>query len=238
MLEHRIDKSHVCMTEGAESRTGDIWKAARKYPRVSITIPVEVREGNALRITNTLNLSVGGVLLQPQPEPPPIGTQLQLLLNLPSGYSVAANAKVIHLTTTAKVVRVMGSAIGLQFVDMNEDSRVALSRFLRRMIVYIRRGVRLTSRMHVTVRRIAAPDSAIEMAETIVISRHGGLLTTRARFDADDEIFLWWPEGKRGATACIVHRRATGNAGIIEMGFEFNQEANFWGLDFPEEGRL
>jgi hypothetical protein len=225
------------MIHSSEPQTGDLWKTARKHPRVSITIPVEVRVGKAKTITNTLNLSVGGMLLQPQNEPPALGTEVRLLFNLPTGYSVAASAKVVHLTTSAKVVHLMGSAIGLQFTDIDEDSRMVLSRFLRRMIVYIRRGVRVTRRMHVTVRGIASPESAIEMAETIVISRHGGLLSTRARFEADDEIFLWWPDGKRGTNARVVHRRATGAAGLMEIGFEFLQDFNFWGLDFPEESR-
>jgi len=53
----------------------------------------------------------------------------------------------------------------------------------------------------------------------------------------DAEILIWWPEGKRGITARVVHRRASGTAGLLEIGFEFLQDINFWGLDFPEEER-
>jgi hypothetical protein len=99
-------------------------------------------------------------------------------------------------------------------------------------------GVRLTRRMHVTVRKPAEPQSAIQMADTIAISRHGGLLSTYARFDVGDEMFLWWPDGKRGIIARIVHRRHAATAGLNEIGFEFLHTVNFWGLEFPEESNI
>jgi len=77
-----------------------------------------------------------------------------------------------------------------------------------------------------------------ELAETIVISRHGGLVSTRARLAMNDEVLVWWPDGRRGASARVVHRHPTGAAGLVEVGFEFLQEMNFWGLDFPEETQL
>ena len=213
------------MNPGLEIQT-DIWVSARKYPRVSISIPVELRVGGTRTLTNTLNLGMGGLLLQPQERPLPIGTQVSILFNLPTGHSISTAATVVH---------VMGSAVGLQFVDLEEASRMVLSRFLRRMLNYVRRGVRLTRRMHVTIRRSGSPESVFEMAETIVISRHGGMLSTRASFVVSDEVLIWWPEGKRGASARIVHRRASGTAGLLELGFEFLQDANFWGLEFPDE---
>jgi hypothetical protein len=226
------------MTLGSDLHPPDIWETARKYPRVSLTLPVELHVGEMKIATNTLNLSVGGMLLQPQRKPLTLGTEVQLQFNLPTGQAIAARAKVVHVTTTAKVVHLMGSAIGLQFTDLDEPARLVLSQFLRRMITYARRGVRVRRHMHVTVRRTAASESAIEMADTIVISRHGGLLSTHAVFNANDEIFLWWPDGKRGATARVVHRRHTGTPGLVEMGFEFLQDFNFWGLDFPQETQL
>lgn len=187
------------MIPSSEPQTPDIWKKARKYPRLSLTIPVEIRFGNVTTVTNTLNVSAGGMLLQPQNEALPLGAEVRLLFNLPTGHSISATAKVVHLTATGKVVHLIGSAAGVEFVDLDEGSRIALSRFLQRMITYIRRGVRVTRRMHVTIRPVVSPESASEVAETIVISRHGGLLSIRARFAVDDELFVSWPDGKRGA---------------------------------------
>ena len=229
--------AHV-MLPGPESRNHEIWQTARKYPRVSITLPVEVHFGNLKTLMNTMNLSAGGMLLQPQAKPIPVGSEVGLRFNLPTGYSVSTSAKVVHLTTSAKVVHVRGAAAGLQFLGMKEESRVALSRFLRRMIVYVRRGVRVTRRMHVTIRPVGSPEHVSELAETIVISRHGALACTRGHFAVDDQIFVWWPDGRHGARARVVHRYATGTAGLMEVGFEFLQETNFWGLDFPEESQF
>jgi hypothetical protein len=226
------------MNDGSDLHPPDIWKTARKYPRLSLTLPVELQVGETKIATNTLNLSAGGMLLQPQRKPLALGTEVQLQFSLPTGHAIAARAKVVHVTTTAKVVHLMGSAIGLQFIEVDEAARLALSQFLRRMITYVRRGVRVKRQMHVTVRRTAAPESAIETADTIVISRHGGLLSPHATFKANEEIFLWWPDGKRGTTARVVHRRHTGIPGLLEMGFEFLQNINFWGLDFPQETEL
>ena len=226
------------MVQGLEPTLQEVWKTARKYPRVSLTIPVEVRFGNLTTITNTLNVSAGGMLLQPQTQSLPLGSELRLRFNLPTGHSISATGKVVHLTTTARIVHTMGTAAGVQFTNLDEVSRMALSRFLQRMITYVRRGVRITRRMHVTIRPVGSPESVSEMAETIVISRHGGLLSTRGRFAVGDEIVLWWLDGKRGTSARIVHRHSSGTAGLTELGFEFLQDFNFWGLDFPEQEQL
>jgi len=72
------------------------------------------------------------------------------------------------------------------------------------------------------------------MAETVVLSKHGGLMVTRARFALGAIIYLHWPGGRRGAYVRIVHRREEGAGGLAELGFEFTQEINFWGLNFPD----
>jgi hypothetical protein len=76
-----------------------------------------------------------------------------------------------------------------------------------------------------------------EMAQTILISRHGGLLVTRAKFRADEQIYLWSPAHKRGSFATIVSRNIRGIDGLAEMGFRFNNDENFWEVDFPEENQ-
>ena len=67
------------------------------------------------------------MLLQPQRKPLALGTEVQLQFSLPTGHAIAARAKVVHVTTTAKVVHLMGSAIGLQFTEVDEAARLALS---------------------------------------------------------------------------------------------------------------
>ena len=48
---------------------GDIWRAARKHPRIALSLPVQLHVGDDNIATNTLNLSVGRMLLQPQQKP-------------------------------------------------------------------------------------------------------------------------------------------------------------------------
>ena len=180
-------------------------------------------------IVNSQNVSMGGMLLEWLRLPLQVGTEIRVLFNLPTGHSVSSVADVVHTGN---------SALGIRFRELEDPARMALSRFLRRMITYTRRGARITRRMHVTIRRIDSQESAFELAETIVISRHGGLLSTRAHFAPNDQIFLWWASGKRGTNARIANRRPSGTAGLVEMGFEFLQNFNFWGIDFPEEADL
>jgi len=144
------------MPPGSPPQAVDLWTSARKYPRVSLSLPVELSFAGRKTLTTTLNVSLGGLLLQPQGDPLPLGVEVSVQFNLPTGHSIATEAKVVH---------VMGSAVGLQFAALDEGSRMALSRFLKRMLNYVRRGVRLTRRMHVTIRGTASRESAFEMAE-------------------------------------------------------------------------
>jgi len=207
-------------------QSADLWETARRFPRVPLTMPVEVWMPNMATIASSHNVSMGGMLLEWRRPPIAAGTEVHVLFNLPTGHSVSTLAKVVHAG---------GATLGVQFVDLEEPARMALSRFLRRLMTYTRRGARLTRRMHVTIRGVDSPACAFEMAETIVISRHGGLMSTRAHFFLGDQVFLWWPDGGRGTNVRVVNRRATGTAGLVELGFEFVQDFNFWGIDFPDD---
>lgn len=207
-------------------QSAELWETARRFPRVLLTIPVEVWMPNMATIASSHNVSMGGMLLEWRRPPIEVGTGVHVLFNLPTGHSVSTPATVVHAG---------GATVGVQFVDLEEPARMALSRFLRRVMTYTRRGARLTRRTHVTIRGVDSPACAFEMAETIVISRHGGLMSTRAHFFLGDQVFLWWPDGGRGTNVRVVNRRATGTAGLVELGFEFVQGFNFWGIDFPDD---
>ncbi|MFQ5817497.1 MAG: hypothetical protein ACE5H2_06015 [Terriglobia bacterium] len=99
---------------------------------------------------------------------------------------------------------------------------------------YRRRYGRIARRLNVILRwRDLAGNSHEEAAETVVLSRHGGLLLCRTRFKPGEEAFLWWPERQRGAQMRIVYRRIGGTEGLVEAGFEFVDIENFWGIEFP-----
>jgi hypothetical protein len=158
----------------------------------------------------------------------PRGTEIVLRFNLPNGFYVETPARVAHAKS--------GYGMGLEMLGLTQEAREEISELARRIIGYTRRGSRLPRQFNVMMQKSAQQgDVEGEMAQTILISRHGGLLVTRARFKADESIYLWSPHHKRGSFATIVFRSVRGIDGLAEMGFRFNNDENFWGVDFPEE---
>ena len=202
--------------------------AARRYPRVPVQTPTELCIGNLSTLGEAQNLSLGGLLLHAS-RALECGTEVTVRFNLPTGHSISTRCIVVHAQP--------GNQLGLRFVQLEEHNRRAMAQFIRRMGLYTRRGARITKRLHVTLRAANAVPALPEMAETVALSRHGGLLVTRARLATGDVVHLWWPEAKRGAKARIVHRRISGTAGLLELGFEFIDESNFWQLEFPSQNQ-
>ncbi len=174
----------------------------------------------------TQNVSLGGLLME-VPHQLPEGLELDLLFNLPTGHTVSTHAMVVH--TPSK------KCYGVKFTCLEDPCRTWLALFVQKLIDYVRRGVRVSKRMHVTLRSTQFEKASEELGETVVLSRHGGLLITRARFAVGSVVYLWWPGKKRGAYVRIAHRRDEGADGLTEIGFEFTQDSNFWGLSFADE---
>ncbi len=198
-------------------------ESAAKFPRVSLDTPVEVRTPNSTLMARSADVSIGGLLIR-TPHLFAPGTQLVVRFNLPEGHSITSKAKVVHTTGE--------SAMGLEFVQLQPEDRDILADFTFKMLQYVRRGGRLAQRYYLLVRGTTT-DSQQEVAETVLVSRHGGLLVCRAAFKFGEHIFLWWPEKNRGAEAKIVFRQLKGPDGLTELGFEFHDTDNFWELEFP-----
>ncbi len=101
---------------------------------------------------------------------------------------------------------------------------------------YRRRGARIALRLTV-VFRWEDPGGGFheELAETVLLSRHGGLGLCRARLKAGEEAFVWWPERQREARVRIVFRRIGAIADLTEVAFEFEGPDDFWQISFPSE---
>lgn len=200
-------------------------RPVRMYPRVPVALPVEIEAGKAVQVCESVNLSAGGVLISCK-KPLPSALQFTVRLNLPTGDSIHAPVAVVHHA---------GRGTGLRFLDLGEESRSALAEFTHKMMSFKRRGERMSRRVLVTVsrgdRRLQASE---EMAETIVISRYGGLLVCRAHFAASDSIYVYSPDRRSGAAANVISVQGTGKSGLIEVGFEFAAPDNFWGVDFEQ----
>jgi hypothetical protein len=210
-----------------KSPVGPTWQAPRRYPRFPLQTKVELRVENQILMATTDNVSAGGLLVECDPVLPR-GTEIQLRFSLPNGFYVETPARVAHAKS--------GYGMGLEMLGLTREAREEISELARRIIGYTRRGARLPRQFNVMMQKSAQKgDVEGEMAQTILISRHGGLLVTRARFKADEAIYLWSPAHKKGSFATIVFRNIRGIDGLAEIGFRFNGDENFWGVDFPEE---
>lgn len=165
---------------------------------------------------------MGGLLAQCSKTPPP-AAELKVLFNLPNGTTIV----------TAGVVRhVHGRKIGVQFSSLSPNGWEALEVFTSRMEGYTRRGQRKPKRLHVTLRSTRPEEeNKEEMAETVLLSRNGGLLICRAHFNVDERLRLYWPDKKSTTEIVIVSRRPCGTGDLMELGFEILDATDFWGLD-------
>jgi hypothetical protein len=189
---------------------------------------VDVR-GPKRFLASTANVSLGG-LLATTPETFAPDTQIWVRFNLPSGQTVSTQAVVVHSAP--------GHAMGLRFLGLSAGALDAISHFASRVINHTRRGLRVPRRTHIMLRRSFENTTDAEMAETVLVSRHGGLAICRADFAVDDRLYLWWPERQRGAEVRIIFRHELGSAGLAEVAFEFVDSDNFWEMEFPEPPSL
>lgn len=203
------------------------WNPPRLHPRLRVALPVEIGSGAAAIMGETVDLSAGGLLIACR-APLPDTAGLWVRLNLPTGDSIHAPIAIVHRSGERR--------FGVRFTELANGARSELSAFTSKILGSSRRGMRVARRLHVTLRRVRDHrEDAEEIAETVMISRYGGLLVCRAHFNVGDDVFLWWPEKKRGATAKVVSYQLTGKAGLAELGFEFqHQLGDFWDGHFNE----
>ena len=102
---------------------------------------------------------------------------------------------------------------------------------------YRRRSARLARHFNLALQwQDYAGETHTEPAETVFISRHGGLLHTTARtIKPGENAFLWWPEQKRGVPVRIVFRQLGHVPDLAELAFEFDSPEDFWGMNFPPD---
>ncbi|MFB3815424.1 MAG: PilZ domain-containing protein [Terriglobales bacterium] len=203
----------------------ELSREARKHPRVSLHVPVVVSTAEARVMAQTAEISAGGLLLRSAWLYRP-GTRVALRLNLPDGGPIESQAQVVH-------EKVASNMMGLEFVDLSRESQSRLTDFTCKMIRHVRRGGRIARRYHLLVRGSSAGHRQEELAETRVISRHGGLFTCRCPFNLGEKVYIVWLDRAQHADVRIVWRRDCWTGGLIDFGFEFLEWQSFWEGDFP-----
>ena len=100
-------------------------RETRRYPRSNAHKAMLViwKKGSQKCVSRVENLGLGGLFICTQ-QPPPAGTSLQLLFNVPEG-EVRGRAIVRNLSP--------GRGMGLAIVSMEQEHRARLDRWLKRL---------------------------------------------------------------------------------------------------------
>ncbi len=189
----------------------------RAYPRLKYAIPVVIDFAGRSLVGTTEDIAVGGLGAHCDAPPPELAA-LRVLFNLPSGTCVQTGAIVRY---------VLPNRFGIQFTGLSQGARDALNEYTTKALGYVRRGARVTKRIHVTLRRMES-DASEELAETVVLNHFGGRLICRAPFRIGEQVRLHWPEKNRETVIRIVSRQVCGPGDLAELGFAFTEQQNFW----------
>ena len=201
----------------------------RRYARVPTATPVEIYTKST--VGRPLNgridsLSVGGVLASCRESFAP-HTEVLMRFQLPSGFRVHAFGRVAY--------SVPERHFGVAFVDLDRDAQLHLEEFTQKELGYARRSSRVPHRSHLTIRSLeSAGSNDEEPADTVLVSRNGGLLVCSATYKEGENIYLWSPGRKCGTRAQVVFQHVWGPGSLVEVGFEFLTDEDFWKIDFAE----
>jgi len=205
------------------------WRNPRKHPRVTLVTQVESHARGQTCLGRVENISVGGMLVLTR-DTFEAGSEVVVRFNLPTGGHVEAAARVMHTKP--------GEQMGVEFIDLKEEERRAIAGFVQEVKPYSRRSVRLVRRMSLFLRwQDSEGNQREDVVETRLWSRYGGMLLAEIPLKPGTDVVLAWPDGKE-ARARIVYRGLGGEEGLAELGFEFLEAGNFWGIEFPPDPKL
>ncbi len=99
-----------------------------------------------------------------------------------------------------------------------------------------RRSLRMVMRVPLFVSPANAPATAEwEPVETLVISRHGGLIRSRQQFPIGTTLDIRMRSNQRFTRGRVVWTAVGARDLAFEVGFEILEPPGFWGVKFPED---
>jgi PilZ domain-containing protein len=99
-----------------------------------------------------------------------------------------------------------------------------------------RRSARMVMRIPLLVNVVgSSPETEWEPVETIMISKHGGMLRARQSFQKGATLEIRVRNKDQFAQARVVWTSTKVTAKGMELGFEIIDEDGFWGINFPPE---
>jgi hypothetical protein len=98
----------------------------RRYPRVTLPKGILVAwQGSTLRsVSRIQTVGLGGLFISTE-DPPPLGTMVKILFDVPGG-EVRARAMVKHVEA--------GKGMAVAFTDMGSEDRARLNELLKRLL--------------------------------------------------------------------------------------------------------
>jgi RNase P/RNase MRP subunit p29 len=216
--------------ENLRCPTSLVERIPRKHPRFPLVARVENMAGGKSMTGRTGDISVGGILVLSRDTLEP-KSEVRVRFDLPSGRRVDVQGEVVHSTP--------GVRMGIKFLALNHDDQEAIAEYAEQVKPYKRRSVRLPRNFAVSLRWQDLDGNWHEqLAETVLITKHGGMIMTPARLKPGADTIVSWPEAGREAEARIVFRQLRGADSLSELGFEFLSSENFWGIEFPTDTPL
>jgi PilZ domain-containing protein len=195
----------------------------RRYPRVPVSVPVELRVGKTLVVGRSRNVSLGGLCVS-SPVHGIVG-DVAIRFSLPGGLFVTAIGTV--------VCQLPQGDLGIRFEELPPEQFALLAMSLQSLLGHTRSATRIQSRMVITLRARADVTAPEEFAETQFISRTGAMVICRGSFRVNERVYLWWPEKSRGINAHVIYRRQMGH--FSEIAVAFDEDRDFWGIPFGPE---
>lgn len=199
-------------------------KLLRRFPRIPFVAAVEIScEGSTVN-GKSRNLSVGGMLLDAACSFPP-RTEVWVTFQLPTGRTVRAVARVVHWRP--------GKQVGIEFMHMGNTDWNEVSKSIEIKESRERRSIRIPERLFVELYWSQGNAMVHQSAQTILLSRHGGLVLSQAAPPPETFLVVWCPDRRMGASARVVSREEC--EGLLAVALEFVRDANFWGIDFEPQ---
>ena len=170
------------------------------------------------------NLSIGGALLSCR-ERFDLETELAMLFELPNGPQIRAFGRVVYVAPAQQ--------FGVSFLDLDADAQRNLEQFTNKAVGHLRRSNRVPHRSRLTVKWVEADGRSHEQsADSVLVSKNGGLLVCRTAYQEGQELYLWSPERQRGVRVRVIFQQTWDKSGLTEVGFEFLDDVDFWQMDF------
>ncbi len=202
------------------------WRSQRRYPRVPILTPVDfyTKSDADIPIAGCIhNLSVGGVLASCR-ESFELHSELAMLFQIPTRFRIHVSGRIIYSVPEGR--------FGVEFTDLDQEAQQRLREFTDNVVGHVRRSIRVPYRTHLLIRSSETAPESEEPADTVLVSRNGGLLVCRATYREGQEIYLWSPERQFGIPARVVFQQVWAGGALVEVGFEFLRDEDFWKMDF------